>query len=349
MIREPSRDQVSRRGLLAVGGLVAAGGALAACSSEKKADSADRPKSAGNGPQRGKKVIFVVHDKNPFFAPVQRGFEDFGALMGWQAQFTGPPAQDVAQTVQLQQNALNAKPAGVIFTRIDNSSFDANIKRALDSKIKVVLSNVASEGYEKLGVGFVGQDFVPAGEVAGRQIVKWAKQRSGKTSGIIVAGNFAPGNLALEQRIQGVKRGVAAANKENGTSYTVDVLVTSTDESKAVGAIDAKYSRNRDDIVGWAMAAFDHQFVATWAKSKNLKGKFGVGGFDLVQPVLDGIKDGTIDFSIGQNPYAQGWIAAGLLAMEIDPGYPASNYDTGAEVVDAANIDVVMKREARFA
>jgi len=64
---------------------------------------------------------------------------------------------------------------------------------------------------------------------------------------------------------------------------------------------------------------------------------------------MNGIKDGSIDYTIGQNPYAQGWVAAALLAEQIDPGYPSFAYDTGAEVVTSANIDLVMKREARLA
>ncbi|MFF3670442.1 substrate-binding domain-containing protein [Microtetraspora malaysiensis] len=346
-----TNSPLSRRGLLISGSLATAGILATACSSEKEpsAAAASSGGSAADGPQKGKKVIFVVHDKNPFFAPVQRGFEDFGAIMGWQTQFIGPPAQDTQKTVELQASALSAKPDGVIFTRIDETSFDANIQKATSSGVKVILSNVASDGYEKLGVGFVGQNFVNAGDACGREIAKYAKERTGKSGGVIVCGNFAPGSTALEQRIQGIKQGIEAYNKENGTSFTTEVLVTSTDESKAVAAIDAKYTSKKDEIVGWAMAAFDHQYVSTWAKSKNLVGKFAVGGFDLIQPVLDGIKDKSIDFSLGQNPYAQGWIAAALLAEEFDPGYPARTYDTGAEVVDAANVEAVATREARFA
>ncbi|GLW98971.1 substrate-binding domain-containing protein [Microtetraspora sp. NBRC 16547] len=346
-----TNSPLSRRGLLISGSLATAGILATACSSEKEPSvaAASSGGSAADGPQKGKKVIFVVHDKNPFFAPVQRGFEDFGAIMGWQTQFIGPPAQDTQKTVELQASALSAKPDGVIFTRIDETSFDANIQKATSSGVKVILSNVASDGYEKLGVGFVGQNFVNAGDACGREIAKYAKERTGKSDGVIVCGNFAPGSTALEQRIQGIKQGIEAYNKENGTSFTTEVLVTSTDESKAVAAIDAKYTSKKDEIVGWAMAAFDHQYVSTWAKGKNLVGKFAVGGFDLIQPVLDGIKDKSIDFSLGQNPYAQGWIAAALLAEEFDPGYPARTYDTGAEVVDAANVDAVATREARFA
>ncbi|GAA4236885.1 ABC-type sugar transport system substrate-binding protein [Streptosporangium album] len=345
-----TNSPMSRRGLLLSGSLATAGILAAGCSSEKEPSAAASSGGrAADGPQKGKKVIFVVHDKNPFFAPVQRGFEDFGAIMGWQTQFIGPPAQDVQKTVELQASALSAKPDGVIFTRIDETSFDANIKRATSSGVKVILSNVASDGYEKLGVGFVGQNFVNAGDACGREIAKSAKERTGKSGGVIVCGNFGPGSTALEQRIQGIKQGIEAYNKENGTSFTAEVLITSTDESKAVAAIDAKYASKKGEIVGWAMAAFDHQYVSTWAKSKNLVGKFAVGGFDLIQPVLDGIKDKSIDFSLGQNPYAQGWIAAALLAEEFDPGYPARMYDTGAEVVNAANVDAVAAREARFA
>ncbi len=345
---------LSRRTMLRSGGLLAAlsaaGLTAAACTSEKEGtgDKAT-PAAAGDGPQKGKKVIFVVHDKNPFFAPVEAGFKAFGAVMGWETQFTGPPAFDAQATVDMQTNALNAKPAGVIFTRVDTSAFDANIKRAQTEGIKVILSNVASDGYEKLGVGFVGQSFVPAGEVCGMEIAKYVKQKTGRSDGLILAGNISPGNSALEQRIEGTERGVQKYNQANGTNYRVEPLVTSTDEAKAVGVIDARYARDRDSVVGWAMSAFDHQYVATWSKSKNLVGKFAVGGFDLVAPVLDGIEAGTIDFSLGQNPYAQGWIAAALLAMQIDPGFPAGSYDTGAEVVDKSTVKVAKQREARFA
>ncbi len=348
----PEAVRPSRRSMLRGGGAIAATGLgavlLSACSSEKPAaaPAADDKAKAGNGPQQGKKVIFVVHDKNPFFAPVQKGFEDFGAAMGWVTQFTGPPAFDVQQTVDLQTNALNSNPDGVIFTRPDDKAFDANIDRAIKASIPIMLSNVAGADFEKFRIGFVGQSFVAAGKVAGNEIAKYAKEHTGGGSGVIVAGNFSPGNSALEDRIKGIKLGVEEYNAANGTSFTVEDLVTSTDEAKAVAAIDARYRRS--PVAGWAMSAFDHQFVSTWAKNNKLVGKFGVGGFDLVGPVLTGIADGSIDFSLGQNPYAQGWVAASMVAMQIDPKFPGSVVDTGAEIVDKANIAAIQKREASF-
>jgi len=70
-----------------------------------------------------------------------------------------------------------------------------------------------------------------------------------------------------------------------------------------------------------------------------------VGGYDLVDHVLEGIKNGSVDFTIGQNPYAQGFLTSALIYQGLEVGYPASDIDTGAELVDATNIDKVMARE----
>jgi len=340
----------SRRNVLRGGVAVAAAAGLAGCSSEKAAGPA--PSSggaAGDGPQKGKKVIFVVHDKNAFFVPVQKGFEDMGRVLGWETQFMGPPGYEQTVVVNMQKNAINAKPDGLIFTRIDNTSFDDNIKQAQGAGIQVILSNVASDGYQSLGVGFVGQSFVAAGRTAGQQAAAASQKNSGRKDGTIVITNLAAGSSALDQRGQGIAEGVTAYNTKNGTSFTTESIIVGTDEATAVGKIGARYSRDPNSIVGWAATAFDCQYVATWARTKNLSGKFGVGGFDLVVPVITGIQDGSIDYTIGQNPYAQGWMASALLAQQFDPGYPSFTYDTGAEVVTKTNIETVAAREKKFA
>lgn len=341
------RRSVLRGGVLAAGAAVTAS-VLSACTSEKAASSSSGD-AAGGSLQKGRQVIFVTHEKNAFFAPVQKGFEAFGNSLGWETQFTGPPAFDQSTVVNLMQNAINAKPDGLILTRIDTTSYDGIIEQALGAGIKVILANVASEGYQDLGVGFVGQDFVPAGITAGLQAAEFADKAHGRRDGVILISSIQAGNSALEQRSQGIEQGVTQYNDRNGTAFTTEQLLVGVEESAAVGTIDARYSQSPGEVAGWAGTAFECQFVATWAKSKNLVGQFANGGFDLTTPVLDGISDGSIDYTIGQNPYAQGWVSAALLAMEIDPGYPAFDYDTGAEVVTADTIEAVTAREARLA
>lgn len=339
---------LSRRQLIALTAGVGGAAVLAGCGA---GDDEESSAASGEGieGQKGRTVIMAMHDSNPFFVPVKAGFEAFASMAGWDATYTAPPRQETPAVVNLQQNALLKQPDAVIFSRIDSRSFDDNIGRALDQGVKVVLSNVASDGYQELGVGFVGQDFIPAGIVNGLQACRYAQEVTERSDGLIVCGNFAPGNSAIEQRIEGTRQGVEQHNRENGTRFATETLVTSADQSEAIGRISAKHSKDGDAIVGWAMAGIDHQFVAQFAADKQLEGTFAIGGFDLIKPVLDGIKAGTIHWTLGQNPWAQGFVAAALAAMEIDPGYPARDYDTGAEVVDRSNIDAVIAREARFA
>src|SRR5438067_12626928 len=67
----------------------------------------DQALAAGPAPRAKRiKVIFVVHDNNPFFVPVRLGFEQFGHLAGWKTQWVGPPHQSTVDTVNLQASAL---------------------------------------------------------------------------------------------------------------------------------------------------------------------------------------------------------------------------------------------------
>ena len=92
-----------------------------------------------------------------------------------------------------------------------------------------------------------------------------------------------------------------------------------------------------------------HQInTGTWIEQAGLQGRFANGGFDLVPGVLDAIENGLAQWSIAQNPYAQGWVTSALIHMAIENGYPPFSYDTGAEVVDASNIGEVVEREAQF-
>jgi ribose transport system substrate-binding protein len=338
------RDVLKRAGVVGAGAaasLSMAGGALAGPGGASKSTPL-RAQAAG------KKVIFVTHDDNPFFVPVRFGFEEFGKQVGWQTQWVGPPHQDEVATVQYQLDAIAAKPVAVGFTRTNTSQFDDNIKKAQEAGIFVILYNTASDGYQDLGVAYVGQEFIPAGIKSGLQAAKYAAELSGKKEGVIVLGSIAPGHSALDQRQEGARQGIAQYNKENGTNFTTEDLKTDTDQATAIAAIDAKATELGDKLVGFAHADYVHWFTGLWIEQKGIKGKIANGGFDLVQGAMDAIKNGTAQWSIGQNPYAQGWVTSSLIYMATEHNYPPFSYDTGAEIVDASNIDAVMAREAVF-
>ncbi len=340
---------VSRRNLLKQSGLIGAGAAALSLPTAALAAPTKTVSYRLRSQEAGKKVIFVTHDDNPFFVPCRKGFEEFGKLEGWDTQWNGPVTHDEAGTVQAQLDAINANPMAVGFTRVNTTMFDDNIKQAQEKGIFVILYNTASAGYQDLGLAYVGQEFIPAGIKSGLQAGKYAQQLTGKTEGVIVLGTIAPGHSALDARMEGARQGIAQYNQENGTNFTTEDLTTSTDQATAIGAIQAKATELGDKLVGFAHADYVHWFAGLYLEQAGQAGKIANGGFDLVPGVIDVIKNGSAQWSIGQNPYAQGWVTSALIHMKTSAGFEPFSYDTGAEVVDASNIAAIAEREAKFA
>lgn len=296
-----------------------------------------------------RRVVFVTHDLNPFFVPAIVGLKDFAELAGWDSDFIGPAVHDVQGTIETQHSVIASKPDAVAFTAVDSESFIEPITKAQEAGIFVVLFNTRAPGVkEKTGAAYVGQDFIAAGNVAGYEICKYVEKHTGRKEGKIIMSNFAPGHFALESRNLGGSQGVEKYNEEFGTSFTTEDLATSADEVEAIAKFEAKWIAESDQIVGWLSSEFTHGFIANWAKKEDLVGKFAVGGYDLLDSVNLGIQDGSVDFTIGQNPYAQGFLTSALIYQGLEAGYPASDIDTGAELIDSTNIEEVLVREEKW-
>ena len=298
------------------------------------------------------KIIFVTHDLNEFFVPIILGSREFANQVGWEHQFVGPSPGDVQKTVDAQLNAIQQKPTAVGFTIIDPNAFTSSVAQAIQAGISVVIYNTAdpqgmANVQQATGVlpGYVGQEFLGAGRTQGLLAAKLAQQYTGRKDGKIVIQNIQPGHFALETRAKGTGVGINEYNQQNGTSYTFEQLASSTNEVDASSRIAAKWAAEGDQIVGWASTDFTHGFVGNWAKQNGLVGKFSVGGFDLTPIVMTNIGDGSVDWTVAQNPYGQGWITSALAYMQSQYKYPAFNYDTGAELVTKENIARILQRE----
>ena len=70
-----------------------------------------------------------------------------------------------------------------------------------------------------------------------------------------------------------------------------------------------------------------------------------LGTFDLSPSVLSRIKDGSQKMAIDQRPYLQSFLAATMLAAEIDFGTRLATEPvlTGPAIVDASNVEVTMQ------
>ncbi|MCE7979854.1 MAG: hypothetical protein DYG89_01565 [Caldilinea sp. CFX5] len=287
-----------------------------------------------------RRLVFVTHDMHPFFVPSIVGMSDACAAVGWECDFIGPPAFSVEGTLERLESTIASKPDAIAVTMSDPEAYNSLIEDAISQGIVVVGYNTDNDFRAEKGLGYVGQDQFNAGYQSGLQAVKHAKAVTGKDEGKIVVVTCCPGHTALEERV----RGTVAAIEEN-SSYTTEVLNGTADANQYVSNVEAKWQAESDQIVAFAGVDGYTENLGRFGEANSLQGKVALGGFDLLPTTMQSIKDGVMQWTIGQDPYTQGFIPVMMAWNQLERGYPPRFYDTGAEVVDAANIDAIMTRE----
>jgi simple sugar transport system substrate-binding protein len=145
------------------------------------------------------------------------------------------------------------------------------------------------------------------------------------------------GAFNLEERLRGIRDVL-----QPGGKFTIQVLATSTDMVKASSLI-ASYYQGRPDVKGFfGVDDITGSAIAQVIERENLKGKVFGGGFDLVPDVMRAIQKGTMQFTIDQQPYLQGFNAVVQLYLLKRYQLAPVDVNTGVAPITAANVEKVM-------
>ena len=344
-------NRVTRRRLLGGIGLtsasLAASALLAACTNndDKSGDAAAA--GAGDFPSTPKwRFVFVNHvTTNPFFTPTQYGAQDACSLLNCEFQWTGSKDSIVAEMVNATNTAISAKADGIALAVVDKDAFNEPVNKALAAGIPVVSYNadgaVDDPGTSRLS--YIGQGLYDSGFQLGQRAIA-----SGLESGEAVGFIATPGALNIQPRIDGASDAI----KQSGKSIKFTAVGTNADVPKGLSIIDA-YAQGHPDLAG--MLAVDAgstqsvgQVVAKYSmRDKGLK---VAGGFDLVPETLNSIKSGSLDYTIDQQPYLQGFLPVLYLYMyKLSGGlvFP-SETNTGLLFVTKDNVDPYLQTKTRF-
>jgi simple sugar transport system substrate-binding protein len=248
------------------------------------------------GEQKKMRFVFVNHvTTNPFFVPTRYGAEDACELLGCSYQWTGSESANVNEMVNALNSAISSKVDGIAVAIVDLKAFNEPIKRALDAGIPVVGYNADAPG-ERLA--YIGQDLFVSGQEMGKRIVELVGE------GDVALFIATPGALNIQPRIDGA----IDAIKKSGAPIKHDVIATGAALPKELSTVDAYYVGHKDVKGMFAVDAGSTQAVAQVIKKYNLRDK-GVkgGGYDLLEPTMNLLQDGQLDFTIDQQPYLQGF------------------------------------------
>jgi simple sugar transport system substrate-binding protein len=290
--------------------------------------------------------VFVCHvTTNSFFTPTQYGAQDACALLNCEFQWTGSKASIVAEMVNAMNTAISAKADGIALAVVDKNAFNAPVNQALAAGIPVVSYNAdgakGDPGTNRLA--YIGQGLYDSGFQLGQRALA-----SGLDSGDVVGFIATPGQLNIQPRIDGASDAI----KQSGKSLKFTPVATNADVTKGLSIIDA-YAQGHPNLAGMlAVDAGSTSSVGQVVQKYKMrdKGLKVAGGFDLVPETLQAIKGGSLDYTIDQQPYLQGFLPVLYLYLyKLSGGlvFP-SETNTGLLFVTKDTVDPYLQTKTRF-
>jgi simple sugar transport system substrate-binding protein len=313
--------------LVALAAVVALG--VTACSGGGR-EKTDEPSGGGGNAagSSGYTIAFVTHETpgDAFWDKVRAGAEQAAKDEGVTLKYSNDP--DASKQAVLIQNAVDSKVSGIATTLVTPNALAGAVKTATDAKIPVVGLNAGIDQYKQLGaLMYFGSDETVAGQSAGERIAA-----AGAKHPLCVI--HQAGSVSLEARCAGLK------SKVPGTE---NIQVNGADDAAVTSTLQAKLAQ--DKSIDYIMT-LNSQVAQDTLKAQEQAGSSAkVATFDLDTQVAQNVQDGKIEFSVDQQPYAQGYLAVSSLYLylkngnDIGGGRPVL---TGPSFVDKTNIATIL-------
>ncbi len=340
---DPKQYEVSRRRFLKVGAAAASlplfGGMMEVLTERGAAAQSFREDSEFFASHPAYKFTFVNHvTTNTFFTATQYGLQDAANILGIpKPVWTGSQVSATSDMVNAIDVAIAGKVNGIATTLIDPTAFNTPVDRALQIGIPVVAYNADEPGNNRLC--YIGQNNTTAGAAAAERIV--AMIPKGSLIGMVIA---TPGTGNIQPRINGALPVFQAAG------MVTAVVAGGALEAQEITAVQAWWEGHKDVKFMYAVDDGDSVAVADCIAKNNLHGITLGSGWDVSAPVLQGVKNGSVAFTIDQQAYLQGFVSTVQLYLyNISAGLmKPCDTDTGLGFVTSANISPYLAHKTRW-
>lgn len=323
--------------------LIAVGSALAGCGSTSSSSGTTTASLAGSkqGPGSGQKVAFVCANASiPFFAPIEQGAKSAAAELGASLSYTGIGASNITGPAMATAltTAINQKPSALIYCNFFPTAEDPIIKQAVSQGIPAFATDAVTDWQADGAIDAFGQQSEVGGAQAGVEMAA-----AGVKHPLCV--DDVPTNPDVAARCTGfasafATKGIKArtlnlpANANNNpTAILTDVKGALASDSKIDGVL----------MLGEQQAVAAVQAVAQSGRTGQVK----IGTFDVNSDVLTDVQNGTLMFTVWQQPYLQGYLPVLAAVQHAKYGMaPAGETETGPIFVTKANVAKVKAAQA---
>lgn len=319
-------------------------------------DAAKPAQGTANFRSNDGKLTFaiVTHTAgNGFFDPAYVGAQVAANAFGVNLLMLGSeaPVDDIPRELEiLNQIIQDPTLDGLAMTTPQSGAYDDIVAKAFEIGIPVATFNSFDPKIlNRSQISHTGQD-ASAAAIGGEAMAKCILASGVKKGTIVFPNTTTLGNVEVNNRTNAAFNATLVALKNAGRlgDFKVDAGPTNigvdVDANNIVSSITTLIE-SRGDVVGiMGTNGFVTPAIADAVAQTGIKDKVCSYGFDLGPKQLDAIKTGTLDGSLGQQPFLQGFYPISQLFLQIDRGVSAANLDTRAQLVTKANVGNVGKR-----
>nr|WP_251363948.1 sugar ABC transporter substrate-binding protein [Epibacterium ulvae] len=274
----------------------------------------------------GEKYILVSHapDSDSWWNTIKNGIALAGEQMNVEVEYRNPPTGDLADMARIIEQAAASGPHGIITTLADPDILSGPIQSAIDSGVDVIIMNTGSpEIARDLGaLMYVGQPEYDAGYAAGLRA-------KGDGIGSFLCVNHYIVQPSSSERCQGFADGL-------GIELGTQMIDAGQDPSEIKNRVLAYLSANPDTDAVLTLGPVSADPTLLALEENGMAGDIYFGTFDLGGEIVKGIKAGTIEWGIDQQPFLQAYLPVVVMTNYHRYGVlPGNNINSGPGFVTA--------------
>ena len=285
----------------------------------------------GASAQDKKTLVFVVNGASDFWKLAEAGVKKAqGELPNYDLQFKYPEQAAAAIQQRLMDDLVAAGADAIMVSAVDPKTSTEALNRIGG---QVPLFTTDSDAPDTNRIAYIGSSNTDAGKQAGELALK-AMPDGGKCMGFVGL----PGADNARERIEGMKATIAGSKVE-----LIDVRGDDIDQTRAKRNVEDALAANPDITCMVGFYSYNTPRIYEVLKESGKLGSIKVIGFDEDPITLGGVREGTIEGTVVQQPYEWGYQGMLLMAkyLEGDKSVVPENklIIIPTKIIDKSNVD----------
>ena len=285
----------------------------------------------GASAQDKKTLVFVVNGASDFWKLAEAGVKKAqGELPNYDLQFKYPEQAAAAIQQRLMDDLVAAGVDAIMVSAVDPKTSTEALNR-IGSQVPLFTTD--SDAPDTNRIAYIGSSNTDAGKQAGELALK-AMPDGGKCIGFVGL----PGADNARERIEGMKATIAGSKVE-----LTDVRGDDIDQTRAKRNVEDALAANPDITCMVGFYSYNTPRIYEVLKESGKLGSIKVIGFDEDPITLGGVREGTIEGTVVQQPYEWGYQGMLLMAkyLEGDKSVVPENklIIVPTKIIDKSNVD----------